>query len=85
MSPGTRNVGVGCVVRNRRNHEGNCGGSRATGRVLGIDRDQGLIARARTHCRLLPNLGFEEADATDVLRKAKEGRGADRDVQKRSR
>ena len=56
-----------------------------TGRVLGIDRDQGLIARARTHCRLLPNLGFEEADATDVLRKAKEGRGADRDVQKRSR
>src|SRR5215472_14154332 len=30
-----------------------------TGRVLGIDRDQGLIARARTHCRLLTNLGFE--------------------------
>src|SRR5215831_947083 len=37
-----------------------------TGTVVGVDRDQGLIARARAHCRLLPNLGFEEEDATSL-------------------
>ena len=36
------------------------------GTVVGVDRDQGLIARARAHCRLLPNLSFEEGDATSL-------------------
>lgn len=32
------------------------------GTVVGVDRDQGLIARARAHCHLLSNLRFEEGE-----------------------
>jgi SAM-dependent methyltransferase len=34
------------------------------GLVVGVDRDRGLIERAHAHCASLPNLRFEEADAT---------------------
>src|SRR5215471_9919935 len=51
-----------------------------TGRVVGIDRDPGLIARARAHCRLLPNLSFEESSPGAVQR-----RGFDRNPELRSR
>jgi SAM-dependent methyltransferase len=37
-----------------------------TGTVVGVDRDQALVERARPHCRLLPNLSFEEGDATTL-------------------
>jgi len=33
------------------------------GVVVGVDRDHGLIERARAHCAGRPNLSFEEADA----------------------
>ena len=36
------------------------------GVILGVDRDAGLIERARVHCAALPNLQFEEADATSL-------------------
>jgi ubiquinone/menaquinone biosynthesis C-methylase UbiE len=36
------------------------------GAVIGVDRDRGLIERARAHCASLPNLGFEEGDATSL-------------------
>ena len=36
------------------------------GTVVGVDRDKGLVERARTLSRLLPNLSFEEADATSL-------------------
>ena len=36
------------------------------GTVVGVDRDQRLIARARAHGASLPNLHFEEADAADL-------------------
>jgi SAM-dependent methyltransferase len=34
------------------------------GVVVGLDRDRGLIERAHVHCASLPNLHFEEGDAT---------------------
>jgi ubiquinone/menaquinone biosynthesis C-methylase UbiE len=34
------------------------------GTVLGVDRDGALIERAQAHCAALPNLRFEEADAS---------------------
>ena len=37
-----------------------------TGAVVGVDIDQGLIARARAHCHLMSNLRFEEEDATSL-------------------
>ncbi len=33
------------------------------GAVVGVDRDRGLIERARVHCASRPNLRFEEGDA----------------------
>ena len=35
-----------------------------TGVVVGVDRDHGMIERARIHCASRPNLRFEEGDAT---------------------
>ena len=36
------------------------------GVVIGVDRARGLIERARAHCASLPNLRFEEGDATSL-------------------
>jgi len=38
----------------------------STGVVVGVDRDRGLIERARLHGASLPNLRFEERDATGL-------------------
>lgn len=37
-----------------------------TGEVVGIDRDEGLIERARAHCLQHRHLFFERKDATDL-------------------
>jgi SAM-dependent methyltransferase len=36
------------------------------GIVVGVDRDRGLLERARVHCVSRPNLRFEEVDATSL-------------------
>ena len=62
LSPGLSVLDVGCGTGAITKGIAEAVGPGGT--VVGIDRDAALIARARAHGALLPNLRFEEADAT---------------------
>ena len=53
-------------VRHRCHHQRHRRYGRSDGIVVGVDRDRGLLERARAHCVSRPNLRFEEADATSL-------------------
>ena len=62
LSPGLSVLDVGCgtgaITRGIAEAVG------PTGLVVGVDRDAGLIERARAHAGAVPHLRFEEGDAT---------------------
>jgi SAM-dependent methyltransferase len=62
LSPGMSVLDVGCgtgaITRGIAEAVG------PSGVVIGVDRNRGLLERARVHCPSLPNLRFEEGDAT---------------------
>jgi SAM-dependent methyltransferase len=64
LTPGMSVLDVGCgtgaITRGIAEAVG------PNGSVVGLDRDRGLIDRARVHCASLPNLRFEECDATQL-------------------
>src|SRR6187200_2702339 len=64
LSPGLAVLDVGCgtgaITKDIADTVG------PNGIVVGVDRDRGLLERARAHCVSRPNLRFEEADATSL-------------------
>jgi len=64
LSPGMAVLDVGCgtgaITKDIADTVG------PNGSVVGVDRDRGLLERARVHCVSRPNLRFEEADATSL-------------------
>src|SRR5262245_15279873 len=62
LSPGMAVLDVGCGTG--ASTRGIAEAVAPNGVVVGVDRDRGLIERAQVHCALLPNLRFEEGDAT---------------------
>ena len=64
LSPGLAVLDVGCgtgaITKDIADTVG------PDGIVVGVDRDRGLLERARAHCVSRPNLRFEEADATSL-------------------
>lgn len=62
LSPGMSVLDVGCGTGAITKGIAEAVGP--SGTVVGVDRDRGLIERANAHCALLPNLRFEEGDAT---------------------
>ena len=64
LSPGMSVLDVGCGTGAITKGIAEAVGP--SGTVVGVDRDRGLIERANAHCALLPNLRFEEGDATHL-------------------
>jgi len=68
LSPGMSVLDVGCgtgaITRGIAEAIG------PGGVVVGVDRDRGLIQRAQVQCASLPNLRFEEGDATHLVYEA---------------
>jgi len=62
LSPGMAVLDVGCGTGAITKDIADIVGPHGT--VVGVDRDRGLIERARVHCSSRPNLLFEEQDAT---------------------
>jgi SAM-dependent methyltransferase len=62
LSPGISVLDVGCATGAITKGIAEAVGPR--GVVVGVDRDRGLLDRARVHCASHPNLRFEEGDAT---------------------
>lgn len=69
LSPGMAVLDVGCGTGAITKDIARAVGP--DGAVVGVDRDRGLLERARAHCAALSNLRFEEADATQLAYEAR--------------